>query len=266
TAADSAEADAAASAALPGVGDLCAVEPYLRCGCCGACRRGRYNCCQQLQCLGVHVDGGMRQFLRLPQALLHRSSTLSLDQLALIETLGIGAHAVSRGALARGERALVVGAGPIGLATTQFAQLAGGEVNVLEPNPLRRAFAERFGARVLAEPDGSLYDVVFDATGNASAMAASLHHVDHGGRLVYVGLVLGTVAIDDPLLHRREVTLFASRNSCHEFPRIVRLVEAGQIDTRPWITHRLTLAEVPARFAAVRESPELIKAMIEVED
>jgi 2-desacetyl-2-hydroxyethyl bacteriochlorophyllide A dehydrogenase len=246
-------------------GDRCAIEPYLRCGGCRACRSGRYNCCETLRCLGVHVDGGMRQLLRVPVELLHKSDKLSLDQLALVETLGIGAHAVARGGLRQGESALVVGAGPIGLAVAQFALLAGGQVQVLEPNAARRDFAARFGVTTLAVPDGALFDVVFDATGNAAAMAASLASVAHGGRLVFVGLVLGTVAIDDPLLHRREITLYASRNSAHDFPRIMRAIEEGRIDTRPWITHRLALANVPEEFAALRESPGLIKAMIEVE-
>ncbi len=246
------------------VGDRCAVEPYVRCGTCKACRSGRYNCCQALACLGVHADGGMRELVSVPIELLHKSTALELDQLALVETLGIGAHAVDRGGVADGESVLVVGAGPIGLATLQFALLAGGRATVLEPNQSRRRFAADFGASALGEPDGTLYDVVFDATGNADSMAASLAHVAHGGRLVFVGLVNGTVAIDDPLLHRREVTLYASRNSCHDFPRIMSLIEAGRLDTRPWITHRLSLAEVPEKFAALRESPGLVKAMIHV--
>ncbi len=248
------------------VGDRCAIEPYVRCGRCRACRLGRYNCCQSLACLGVHVDGGMRQQMRVPLELLHKSDTLSLEQLALVETLGIGAHAVDRAGLARGERVLVVGAGPIGLATAQFARLAGADVRVLEPNALRRSFVERFGATAAPDAESQLYDAVFDATGNAAAMAGSLARVDHGGRLVFVGLVLGTVALDDPLFHRREVTLYASRNSCHDFPRIIRLIDAGQIDTTPWITHSLSLDEVPHKFAVVRESPDLIKAMIHVDD
>jgi threonine dehydrogenase-like Zn-dependent dehydrogenase len=223
-------------------GDRCAIEPYLRCGGCGACRAGRYNCCESLQCLGVHTDGGMRELLRVPLALLHKSESLSLDQLALVETLGIGAHAVARSGLDQGESVLVVGAGPIGLATVQFAQLSGARVRVLEPNPARREFVTQFGAVALAAPDGATYDVVFDATGNAAAMAESLRHVAHGGRLVFVGLVLGSVALDDPLFHRREVTLHASRNSCHDFPRIIRSprsvpvaarnARAGQSDDR----------------------------------
>jgi 2-desacetyl-2-hydroxyethyl bacteriochlorophyllide A dehydrogenase len=245
-------------------GDRCAVEPYVRCGHCRACRLGRYNCCESLQCLGVHADGGMRELVQVPLELLHKSDKLSLDQLALVETLGIGAHAVDRSDLAAGERALVVGAGPIGLAVVQFARLAGGQVDVLEQIDARREFVAQFDVATLARPDGTLYDVVFDATGSAAAMAASLQHVAHGGRLVFVGLVLGTVAIDDPLFHRREVTLYASRNSCDDFPRIIELIEAGRLDTSVWITHRLSLEHVPSQFAALAKSPGLVKAMIEV--
>lgn len=247
-------------------GDKCAVEPYLSCGRCRVCVKGRYNCCEQLQCLGVHTDGGMRGFLSLPFARLHRSEKLSLDQLALVETLGIGAHAVERSGLQAGETVLVVGAGPIGLAVIQFAQAARGRVRVLELNETRRTFVESLGVEVLSEPDKELADVVFDATGNAKAMEASFNLVAHGGRLVLVGLVQNRVAFDDPSLHKKEITVLASRNSANAFPRIIRMIEQGQIDTSPWITHRLTLSEVPDQFAELSKNPGLVKAMITIEE
>ena len=125
------------------VGDHCAVEPYLNCGRCIACRRGKTNCCVSLQVLGVHADGGMREHMTVPVAKLHRSRTLSLDQLALVEMLTIGAHAVRRAQLKPGENVLVIGAGPIGLATTAFAQLVGARVTVLEISAWRREFCQR---------------------------------------------------------------------------------------------------------------------------
>ena len=97
------------------VGDLCAVEPYLNCGTCSACRRGRTNCCRALRVLGVHIDGGMSPLLAVPVEKLHRSRSLTLDPLALVETLGIGGHAVERAAPQPGENLLIIGAGPIGL-------------------------------------------------------------------------------------------------------------------------------------------------------
>ena len=247
-------------------GDRCAVEPYLSCGGCHACRLGRPNCCESLQVLGVHTDGGMRGRIAVPVERLFKSDKLSFDQLALVETLGIGAHAVARSKLKAGESVLIVGAGPIGLAVLQFALVAGGRVRVLDVSRQRREFAARFDVETLAEPDGKLAEVVFDATGNPTAMEASFERVAHGGRLIFVGLVLGRVGFDDPLFHRREMTVFASRNSCGQFPRIIRMIEGGRIDTTPWITHRLSLADVPGRFAELPGRPGLVKAIIEVSD
>ena len=247
-------------------GDRCAVEPYLSCGRCHACNLSKPNCCEQLQVLGVHTDGGMRSLLAVPVARLHKSDRLTLDQLALVETLGIGAHAVARSGLQSGEEALVIGAGPIGFAVVQFARAAGARVRLLEINPSRREFAVRFGIEVLAEADDRLADVVFDATGNADAMSQSVARVAHGGRLVFVGLVQASIPIDDPLFHRREITLFASRNSANDFPRIIRMIESGEIDTAPWITHRMRLDEVPRRFPELPRQKDCLKAMIEVGD
>lgn len=258
-------------------GDRVAVEPYLACGTCRPCRAGRYNCCASLEVLGVHRDGGMRELLAVPVALLHPSERLSLEQLALVETLGIGYHAAERARLEPGEWVVVVGAGPIGLAVTQFALLAGAEVAVVDVNPARRDFSRRLGVRhtvdasdlpeeavaALTGPD--LADCVFDATGSLAAMAASLRFAGAGGRVVMVGLAQGEFAVDDPLFHRRELTLLASRNSAGAFPRIIELMESGRVDTSPWITHRLPLEGLPESFSSLYD-PEagLVKAVIEV--
>jgi len=247
-------------------GDRCAIEPYISCRDCRACRLNRPNCCERIQVLGVHVDGAMQTFLAVPIELLHKSDLLSMDQLALVETLGIGAHAVNRSGLAKGEDVLVIGAGPIGLSVVQFAQAAGAVVRIVDKSESRRAFAEQFGAEVLSAPDGRLADVVFDATGSAASMSGSLHHVAPAGRLTFVGICKDPVCLEDPLFHTREVTLYASRNSCHQFPRIIRMIEEGRIDTSPWITDRVRLSDVPRLFADLRQRPHTIKAMIEVDD
>src|SRR5882762_1981470 len=218
------------------IGDKCAIDPYIYCGSCRACLRGRTNCCEQLRLYGVHVDGGMQGFLSVRLDLLHESKILSLDQLALIETLGIGAHAVNRSGLKRGESALVIGAGPIGLGVVQFAQVAGASVRVVEPNSWRLKFAQTMGAEGLPQADNQLADVVFDATGSSESMSASLQFVAPAGRLVFVGLTKDPIAMNDTLLHRREITIYASRNSYGQFPRIIRMIEEGRINTTPWIT------------------------------
>jgi len=248
------------------IGDKCAIDPYINCGSCHACLLGRTNCCEQLRLYGVHVDGGMQGFLSVRLDLLHKSAILSLDQLALIETLGIGAHAVSRSHLKKGESVLVIGAGPIGLGVMKFAQNAGARVRVVEHNPLRRRFSELMGAEAFAEVDGQMADVVFDATGSPESMSKSLQNVAPAGRLVYVGLTKDPVSIDDSLLHRREITLYASRNSCGQFARIIHMIEEGRLDTTPWITDRMALTEVPRLLQELPAKSTLIKAVVELDD
>jgi 2-desacetyl-2-hydroxyethyl bacteriochlorophyllide A dehydrogenase len=246
-------------------GDRCCVEPYMACGQCYACGKSKPNCCENIRVMGVHADGGMQPVYAVPVHLLHKSEKLSLDQLALVEPLGIGAHAVARSQLQPGETALIVGAGAIGLASLQFALAQGAKVRVLEVSPSRREFVARLGVETLAEPDAQLADVVIDATGNRQAMQGSFERVAPGGRLVFVGIVQDEITFHDPLFHRREMTLLASRNSIGVFPKIIRMIEQGQIDTAPWITHRMRLADVPREFDAVSRQPNLLKAMIEVE-
>ncbi len=260
------------------IGDKCAVEPYLNCGECIACRRGKGNCCTSMRVLGVHVDGGMCPFLLLPAAKLHVSNALSLDQLALIETLGIGAHAVARAGVEAGETALVIGAGPIGFATLQSLQLAGATPVLLDINPARLDFARRtfgiqttFDARetspqTLEESLGDLPTAVFDATGNPASMNGAFEYVAAGGRLIFVGLHQGEVTFSDSLFHRREMTLLATRNALPaDFKRLIALAEEGKLDSSAWITHRATLEEVPAQFETwLNPDSHTLKAMIEI--
>jgi 2-desacetyl-2-hydroxyethyl bacteriochlorophyllide A dehydrogenase len=247
-------------------GDRCVIDPYISCGKCRACLANRPNCCENLRVIGIHLDGGMQEFLSVPVGQLYKSNTLSLEELALVETLGIGAHAVERSEVEAGQQVIVVGAGPIGIGVAQFASVAGARVHIVERSAGRRRFIEEMGYPATADTDNLSAEVVFDATGCAKAMAASLALVATGGTLVYVGLTRDPVCIDDALLHRREVTLKASRNSCHQFPRIIKLIEDGKIETRQWITHRLTLSEVSSQFPELPRQERLIKAIVEVED
>lgn len=263
-------------------GQRCSVEPYMNCQKCFACRRGRSNCCENLQVLGVHSDGGLRPYLLVPGRKLHPSSKLTLEQLALVETLGIGCHAVNRGQPQADEFALVVGAGPIGLAVLSFLKLTGTNRIVLDLNERRLDFCKtqmgvphtirfRGDGSELTElqeiTDGELAPVVFDATGNTKSMCQAFHYVAHTGRLVFVGIVPDEIYLPDPLFHRREMTVLATRNALpEEFRRIIGLIEEGQIDTRPWITHRTPFEELIGNFSSyIKPETGVIKAMVEVD-
>lgn len=261
-------------------GDRCAVEPYLYCGACVACRRGRTNCCARLAVLGVHVDGGMRETIVVPAANLHPSSRLSLEQLALVETFGIGAHAVARAGLTSDDRVLVIGAGPIGLSAIQFALLEGVPVTVLDQNPRRLEFcrgqfdvdpvladAPDMSSTLAARRGGELPTVVFDATGSPASMERAFSYVANTGKLVLAGLFPGDVKFHDPEFHRREMTLLATRNSTsREFRAIIDLLERGKIDATPWITHTAPFGETIARFESwLAPESGVVKAMISLD-
>ncbi len=261
-------------------GDRCAVEPYINCQRCYSCRRGLTNCCEQHQTLGVMCDGGMRERMLLPARKLHVSPTLNMEQLALVETLAIGCHAVDRGNLRAGEHAVIIGAGPIGLSAVEFVKVAGAKSIVIDMNEARLAFCrERMGVdhTIVARGDGSeaealraftggqMADVVIDATGSSKSMGHALNYGAFGGRVVYVGITQQELSFPHaPVMHRRELTILASRNALSaDFARILRLIESGKIDTAPWITHRTGFDQMIGEFPGwLRPETGVIKAMV----
>lgn len=263
-------------------GDCCAVEPYLNCQKCYSCRRGNTNCCENHQTLGVMCDGGLCEQMLLPARKLHISRALTFEQLALVETLAIGCHAINRGNPRAGENILVIGAGPIGLSVLEFARLSGARTIVMDLNPRRLDFVrERMGVAdtVLARSHGDevkavseltkgqLADVVVDATGNHWSMGQALQYAAFAGRVVYVGITPQDVAVPHaPLMHRRELTLLASRNAlAPDFSRIIKSIEEGRIDTRPWITHRAPFDDVIREFPNwLKPETGVIKAVVAV--
>ncbi|MFN3381299.1 MAG: zinc-binding alcohol dehydrogenase family protein [Runella zeae] len=262
------------------VGDKVAVEPYLHCGKCQACKSGKTNCCEQIKVLGVHTDGGMRELIKVPASKVYPSKTLSYEQLALVETLGIGSHAVNRAQVQAHDLVLVIGAGPIGLSVIQFAKLKGAKVAVLDMNASRLAFCvQQLGVdtTILLQNESPLDDIrqafagdlptaVFDATGNPTSMMQAFKYLSHGGRLTFVGLFQGDVTFNDPEFHRREVTLLASRNALPEdFRSIIAAMENGTLDTRPWISHRIAFDQLIDTFdELLKPESNVIKAVIEV--
>ncbi len=261
-------------------GDRCSVEPYINCGVCYSCRRGHTNCCESNKTLGVMCDGGLTERMILPARKLHPSARLTFDQLALVETLAIGCHAVNRGQPQPGEHVLVIGAGPIGLSAVEFARLSGARTIVMDMNEQRLAFVRekmKVPDTILTKGDGEelkrlaeltngqLADVVVDATGSNKSMANALNCCAFKGRLVYVGITQQEITIPHaPALHRRELDIRASRNALPgDFTRIIRLIEEGQIDTKPWITHHAGFDTMIDEFPKwVLPETGVIKAMI----
>jgi 2-desacetyl-2-hydroxyethyl bacteriochlorophyllide A dehydrogenase len=248
-------------------GDRCSVEPYLNCGHCHSCLQGRTNCCETLQVLGVHCDGGMCERLLLPANKLHANNSLSYEQLALVEMLGIGCHAVNRAQVTAADTVLIIGAGPIGMTVLEFARLSGAQVSILELNETRRAFVQRTwpDVQVLsAPPNEACAQIVFDATGHAGSMGQAFRFARFTGKVVYVGITKEPVQLDDPLFHRRELTLLASRNAvASDFTRILSLIEEGKINTNAWISHRAEFDKLPSAMAEwTKPNSGAVKAVV----
>ncbi|MBM3826059.1 MAG: zinc-binding alcohol dehydrogenase family protein [Verrucomicrobia bacterium] len=263
-------------------GDRCSVEPYINCQRCYSCRRGFTNCCEKHQTLGVMCDGGMAERFLLPARKLHVSTKLTYDQLALVETLAIGCHAVDRAAPKAGETVLVIGAGPIGLSAVEFVKVSGARCVVMDMNADRLKFCTevmKVDGVVLAKGDGSelaalealtdgrLADVVIDATGSSRSMTGCFAYAAFAARVVYVGITQQDLVFPHaPHLHRRELTILASRNALSkDFVRIIRLIEEGVIDTRPWITHHAKFDDLITAFPGwLKPESGVIKAIVDL--
>jgi len=243
-------------------GDRVAVEPLLPCGHCRPCRQGRYNCCQNLEVLGVHRDGGMAERVALPASLLHVApSELTFEQLALCEPLTVGLQGVRRAQVVAGEWVVVLGAGTIGLAAMQMARSRGAHAISVDMMPANLELAGRLGAEVTLQAGGQDLgpllaeltagqgpDVVIEAVGKADTIQSTLDLVAFGGRVVIIGHAKDPVPLPMHALLRKEVDLLGSRNSCRAFPEVIDLVRRGVVDLTAAVSHRLPFADAIEAF------------------
>ncbi|HYP13950.1 MAG TPA: zinc-binding alcohol dehydrogenase family protein [Bryobacteraceae bacterium] len=261
------------------VGDIVCIEPYLYCGTCRACQQGKTNCCQNLQVLGVHRDGGACEYLVVPECNVVPAPGLGLDEAAMVEFLAIGAHGVQRSGMGPTSRVAVVGAGPIGIAAAIFAKTRGAEVSVLDMNTQRLAFCQDeigvdhafevssdIDERLKAATGGDFFDIVLDATGSPKAMMKGFSYVAHGGTYVLLSIVRADITFNDPEFHKRETSLLGSRNATrHDFEMVLDAMRNGRVPVAVLASHRSSLDEAPNRVPAW-STPEagVIKALVEL--
>jgi 2-desacetyl-2-hydroxyethyl bacteriochlorophyllide A dehydrogenase len=262
-------------------GEIVTFIPYFNCGDCIACRNNKPNCCVAIKVCGVHINGGMAEYLSVPSYALVKSNGLSFDELALIEPLAIGAHAVRRAVVAANEFVLVVGAGPIGLGVIEFAKLAGGTVIVLDVNDARLNFCkdqlnvqytingvtEMVLEKLQQITNGDMPAVVIDATGNLKAINTAFQYMAHGARYVLVGLQKEEIHFSHPEFHKREATLMSSRNATREdFEYVIDAVKKGKVNPLNFITHKVSFNDLAMEFPSyIKPGTGVIKAMVEME-
>lgn len=262
-------------------GEAVTLIPYFNCGNCIACRNGKPNCCVNLKVCGVHIDGGMKEYLSVPSKALIHGNELSFENLALIEPFAIGAHGVRRANIKKGEFVLVIGAGPIGMCTMEIVRIAGGKVIAVDINDSRLIFCQErlkvhhtinahctnFLEQLSEITNGELPAVVIEASGNREAIVNAFQYISHGGRFVLIGLQKGDISFSHPEFHKREATLMSSRNATREdFEYVISLMKQELINSLSLITHRIFFAQVKDEFESwLHPDSGVIKAVVEFE-
>ncbi|QIL40411.1 zinc-binding alcohol dehydrogenase family protein [Pedobacter sp. HDW13] len=263
------------------IGENVTFIPYFNCGRCIACRNNKPNCCTRMKVCGVHIDGGMAEYLLVPSSSLLHGEGLSYDELALVEPLAIGAHGVRRANISHGEFVLVIGAGPIGLGTIAFARIAGARVIVLDINNDRlrfcrtefkiehtiNALSDDVTEVLMKITNGNMPTVVIDATGNQKAINGAFQYMAHGARFVMIGLQKGDISFAHPEFHKREATLMSSRNATRtDFEQVIESMKNGLVNPKTYITHRTKFSEVEHEFESWLDPKNgVIKVMIEMD-
>ncbi|MGC4233845.1 MAG: zinc-binding alcohol dehydrogenase family protein [Niabella sp.] len=261
-------------------GEVVSVIPYFSCGTCIACRRGRPNCCADIKVFGVHIDGGMKEYISVPSKYLLHGEGLSFDELALVEPLAIGAHGVRRADVAPGDFVLIIGAGPIGLGTMEFARIAGAKVIALDVNEQRLQFCKEnldvhaavnamdkdVAGQLKEITGGDMPTAVIDATGNLRAINNAIHYLAHGGNYVLIGLQKEPFSFSHPEFHKRESTLMSSRNATRDdFEHVIKSMKAGRVNPKTYITHTVGFDEVKDNFESwLDPKTGVIKAMVQL--
>ncbi len=258
-------------------GDKVAIIPYINCGTCVACRAGKTNCCASLKVLGVHIDGGMQEVIAIPYRLLIPSPQLSWEEIAIIEPLCIAAHAVKRAQITQGQRVLVMGCGPIGLAIMVFAKLQGAQIIAMDINEQRLEVADTyFGTDHTMTPgptakdaintltDSDLCDVVLDATGNKTALESGVDYMAHGGKFLLVGLYKDFLSFHHPSLHAKEASILCSRNATKEdFLFVIETLSKKLFPTKAYVTHQVPFGQMIDDFSSWTDpANRVIKAMV----
>lgn len=260
-------------------GETVTFIPYFNCGKCIACRSGKSNCCVAIKVCGVHIDGGMAEYLSVPSYALVHGNGLSVDELALVEPQSIGAHGIRQADIQPDEFVLIIGAGPIGLGAMEFARIAGGQVIAMDINEHRLALCQKMeiphlinarsphiGAQLAEITRGDMPTVVIDATGSQSAINNAFPYLAHGGRYILIGLQREDIRFSHPEFHKREATLMSSRNATRaDFEHVIRSMKNQRVNPMRYVTHTEGFSQVKNSFPLwLDPHSHIVKVLVEI--
>lgn len=258
-------------------GQRVTVNPYLNCGHCLSCRKGRPNACQDNKTMGVRRPGAMTRLICVPWPKLHSSAALSVRELALVEPLTVGFHAVSRGRVAAGDKVAVIGCGIVGMGAVAAAVHRGAEVIAIDIDDAKMRTAQLAGAAhtinttnvdlhdalmVITNGDGP--DVVIEAVGQPATYRAAVEEVAYTGRVVYIGYAKKPVDYNTGTFVRKEIEILGSRNCLGEFPEVIDYLERGKFPVDAVISRIVPLEQAGAALADWSANPgPITKIMVD---
>ncbi|SMP40372.1 zinc-binding alcohol dehydrogenase family protein [Anoxynatronum buryatiense] len=258
------------------VGMQVTANPYFNCGTCYSCRRGLVNCCQQNETMGVQRDGTFSEYIVMPIERIYSGNGLDAKNIALIEPFTIGYHAANRADIQAGEKVLVLGAGAIGIFAMISARLRGATLYVADFNQTRLDHALQLGATDvvnLGERDlmdavrewtnGDGMDTVMEAAGIPESFLNAIEAAAFGGKLSLIGNGSRETTFNHSVLLKKELNVFGSRNSLHDFKPLIELVKSGAVAIESMVTHVYPFQDSIQAFEALVQSPaDKLKVLI----
>ncbi|MGF2614623.1 zinc-binding alcohol dehydrogenase family protein [Rossellomorea vietnamensis] len=257
-------------------GDKVVLEPIEPCGDCYACRSGRGNVCSNLEVYGVHRDGGMQEYIVVPERRVHKvSDELDWKESVLIEPFTIGAQANWRGDVRAGDTVFIMGAGPIGLCCLKVAKSEGATVIISDLNENRLAFAKEWGADYtinasqanvieavmdITKQEGA--NVVIDAVCIPQTFEQSLEIVSAAGRVVVLGFDERPSSISQLPITKKEVTITGSRLQTEQFPRVIEMLNKKTIDPAGMVTQDFPLDQITEAIQLIETNPEEVRKVV----
>lgn len=260
-------------------GMIVTANPYFNCGRCYSCRRGKVNCCEDNQTMGVQRDGSFSEYITMPIERIVDGKGLDSKTLALIEPFSIGYHAINRGNLKAGDKVLVIGAGPIGIFAMISATLKGAEVYIADMLDKRLELAKELGAagtintakenlveRVKEITNNCGMDVCIEAAGLPVTFLNCIENACFGGKLILIGNGKRETSFNHSILLKKELDVYGSRNSLHDFEPLVEIVSSGKVDINKLVTNIYGLNQATEAFEALKNNDgTMAKVLIDFE-
>ncbi len=261
-------------------GDKVTVSPYTNCGVCPACMAGRPNTCEFNQTLGVQREGALTKLISVPFDKVFVSKTLSLIELVLVEPLSVGYHGANRGQVSETDTVLLLGCGTIGMGALVASVRKGATIIAVDIDDAKLEQAKKFGAshtinslkanaiaeiRNITNNQGA--NVVIEAAGTQQTYKLALEAVSFAGRIVFIGYPKNEVTMDAPLLVRKEVNIYGSRNALRVFPSVISMFEKKEKPYTDLVTKIFPFAQTPDAFRFWDENTGIIsKILIDVKN